>query len=1798
MHKKMSRIVVLLLVVCLTLGNVVPVLAVDDTGSTDTVTATAETSPAAEGEASAAPAATPAVTAETKETPAAAPTPAAKTEGTEAAASPEATATATAGTTEEPTAEPSATATATATATAGTTEAPTAEPSATATATAEPTEEPAATPTAGTTEEPTTEPSPTATATPEPVKPTFVSKVYDAAPVAEKAVSGIKATGGNFTLDTKKTTAMISGGKVYITLTAATTADYIYIGSENDLKPNTEGKSVTLEAAAAVADSSGKKTFHFVFDSCTVGGGTIGVTNNHKVPVYAVNSDGSYTTVTLQFPKIMPVNNKVTAVTYRAATNADGELPLAKDAMTVVSEKGAALAAFTVGEATAVKVNGIIYATIYVLPKSGTTFTYSYFSIGSKSRLDNGSEISAVAGVVTADKTKQAFHFTLDPSQLDEEGKVEVSYIKSAYATTGSNWNGSPYYLKVSVDQIEERDAEVAPNPVSYAAAPVAEKTVSGLTAAMQNDTAAPFAVASATAVRCGETSYLTLAVDPVDGAFPYTHLYFGTEEALKDVIANGGKYPVVAPKTANGQQSYHFTLPSTAAGTTLAAYAVKANGFDTTYEPLTLAIPEIPVGVKFAEKSYDAAPVAEKEAAGLYAAEPGTTESSALFPISSATAVICIDTMYVTLNVNSSDYTWLYLGEKTPLESGGAFEAVKSENGAFHFTLNASDAGKTLSVCAGKDDGSYTPLDLIIPQDISVATAAPLPAISALPGDLAEANIKVMKKDGTEFKMFAAAKTGLIVTADKLLVHFETANTSYDRMYFGKKEDLSNDDVFKYYVQGTPRTGGGWVFEFELPLSYQGAQNLVCLGQPDGSSWYTKADLYINIPADAGDPGEELPDAGIHMLAGGSQVEQSFKISSSTAMLLNGKVYCTITGTAYASKTADKLYLGDRNDKDKSSYVTGTQNEDGTTTFTYTVDAERQGSYTPAVLGYTDSTWDTSQSYFLNVPNFNGTFDAAAFTDGVYDLFGYAYPQNGGIPVDAGATLTVSGDTITIKYVTRTSSASKLYFGSVTDDAATRDANAVSAEILNPDDPFSYLYFSVTMPKSALAEKIPFVSCSKSGTWSSKQDYLLIPRYLPRIGDATDPVDPVDPSDPSEIKDGTYYTTAETGAAMFKVRRVVITAKDGKYDVTLTLNSTGYDYLYPGTGTQAAAAGKSAWAPAKVVSGTIDGETRDNWHTYTITVDELTNPLAVTSHSQKNDKWYDRSITLDLENLKRTAEDGEYSVTAECDAAMFKIVDAKLNVVNGTIMATLTLSGTGYDYLYPGTGDEAEKDKDNWAPFEQDENGKYTYTIPVSELDKPITISSHSQKNDKWYDRTVTFLSDSLKKIGDATDPVNPNPTPTPTPTPAPSDPTKPDDESDHVTDTSGSTSRVDNSTTLKDGVYAPDDFSFSGGSGRTRIVCDKVTVKNGQAYATIRFVSSSGNPPQYSYVKASGNTYYTNDGCTFTIPVELNKNNRILGMTTKMSSAHEIEYIIFVQLKTTANNQKDNKDDNNTLSTEAPEIMGLTFEEEIKLEHAQYLKLFRYEGDIVLAEIDVVTDTVLDTEKAKAELEKADKAAAADSAEETAAEEESTDNAQIKADYVAELYKHNVVRYLLVPEGTELPAGLEKQLIIVTLPVKSLYVMDEAPIDTLDIFEALDLVKVIGAEKSGNETLSAALTDGSTVYGGTWDKPEYKLLVKNETDLVLTSGKLLPLSEETLKARKETAPADAEELTTVEYRDRLYDLADRFAVLDIPMLIDRSADEADALAQADWLNLYGILLGDETTANRMIREITAREG
>ena len=64
-------------------------------------------------------------------------------------------------------------------------------------------------------------------------------------------------------------------------------------------------------------------------------------------------------------------------------------------------------------------------------------------------------------------------------------------------------------------------------------------------------------------------------------------------------------------------------------------------------------------------------------------------------------------------------------------------------------------------------------------------------------------------------------------------------------------------------------------------------------------------------------------------------------------------------------------------------------------------------------------------------------------------------------------------------------------------------------------------------------------------------------------------------------------------------------------------------------------------------------------------------------------------------------------------------------------------------------------------------------------------------------------------------------------------------DDDEEEEDGLNGTTEPVDNSTTLADGIYVPEGFSFSGGTGKTKITCDQVRVSGGKSYATIAFSS-----------------------------------------------------------------------------------------------------------------------------------------------------------------------------------------------------------------------------------------------------------------------------------------------------------------------------------------------------------------------
>ena len=118
----------------------------------------------------------------------------------------------------------------------------------------------------------------------------------------------------------------------------------------------------------------------------------------------------------------------------------------------------------------------------------------------------------------------------------------------------------------------------------------------------------------------------------------------------------------------------------------------------------------------------------------------------------------------------------------------------------------------------------------------------------------------------------------------------------------------------------------------------------------------------------------------------------------------------------------------------------------------------------------------------------------------------------------------------------------------------------------------------------------------------------------------------------------------------------------------------------------------------------------------------------------------YDTPITVDLLN------EGIYPIEVKSSSSMFRIVQCDLIVSENEMQAVMTLSGKGYEKLFMGTGEEALSFSDeDYIFFVENQDGKYTYTVPVSALDEEIHCAAWSIKKQKWYDRKLVFKSGSL---------------------------------------------------------------------------------------------------------------------------------------------------------------------------------------------------------------------------------------------------------------------------------------------------------------------------------------------------------------------------------------------------------------------------------------------------------------------
>ena len=163
---------------------------------------------------------------------------------------------------------------------------------------------------------------------------------------------------------------------------------------------------------------------------------------------------------------------------------------------------------------------------------------------------------------------------------------------------------------------------------------------------------------------------------------------------------------------------------------------------------------------------------------------------------------------------------------------------------------------------------------------------------------------------------------------------------------------------------------------------------------------------------------------------------------------------------------------------------------------------------------------------------------------------------------------------------------------------------------------------------------------------------------------------------------------------------------------------------------------------------------------------------------------------------------------------------------------------------------------------------------------------------------------------------------------------------------------------------------------------------------------------------------------------------------------------------------------------------------------------------------------------------------------------------------------------RMLVVPEGKEVPDGLDRDIVVVQQPLENIYMVATSAMALFDAIDALDRIAFVGTKQWYVESAVQAMQEGRFAYAGKYNAPDYEMLLSNGCQLAIESTMILH---------------------NPEVREKLIELG-------IKTVIERSSYEEHPLGRTEWIKLYGALVGREAEAEAVFRaeveKVKALEG
>lgn len=157
---------------------------------------------------------------------------------------------------------------------------------------------------------------------------------------------------------------------------------------------------------------------------------------------------------------------------------------------------------------------------------------------------------------------------------------------------------------------------------------------------------------------------------------------------------------------------------------------------------------------------------------------------------------------------------------------------------------------------------------------------------------------------------------------------------------------------------------------------------------------------------------------------------------------------------------------------------------------------------------------------------------------------------------------------------------------------------------------------------------------------------------------------------------------------------------------------------------------------------------------------------------------------------------------------------------------------------------------------------------------------------------------------------------------------------------------------------------------------------------------------------------------------------------------------------------------------------------------------------------------------------------------------------------------------KFLIVPEDKEIPKDLEEGVVVLKAPVENLYLVASSAMNIFCELDGLSAIAFSGQKEEGwyIEGAKEAMAEGSILYAGKYNKPDYELIVSKGCSLAI-ENMMISHSPEVV--------------------EKLEDFG-------IPVMIEYSSYESHPLGRVEWVKFYGALLGKEKEAERIFEEQT----